>query len=63
MLTHQADDFGFKFDDLTFDWSKIIGSAARSLTKSPVELNCSSRKNKIDYIRGEAAIPKAGVVK
>jgi dihydrolipoamide dehydrogenase len=62
MLTHHADDFGLKVDGLKFDWDKIIGRSRKVADKLAGGIEMLFKKNKVDYIRGTAAIPKAGVV-
>ena len=62
MLTHHADDFGLKVDGLKFEWDKIIGRSRRVADKLAGGIEMLFKKNKVDYIRGTAAIPKAGVV-
>jgi dihydrolipoamide dehydrogenase len=62
MLTHHADDFGLKVDGLKFDWEKIIGRSRKVADKLAGGIEMLFKKNKVDYIRGVAAIPQAGVV-
>jgi dihydrolipoamide dehydrogenase len=62
MLTHHADDFGLKVDGLKFEWEKIIGRSRKVADKLAGGVEMLFKKNKVDYIRGTAAIPKAGVV-
>jgi dihydrolipoamide dehydrogenase len=62
MLTHHADDFGLKVDGLKFDWEKIIGRSRKVADKLAGGIEMLFKKNKVDYLRGTAAIPKAGVV-
>jgi dihydrolipoamide dehydrogenase len=62
MLTHHADDFGLKVEGLKFEWDKIIGRSRKIADKLAGGIEMLFKKNKVDYIRGTAAIPKAGVV-
>jgi dihydrolipoamide dehydrogenase len=62
LLTHHSDDFGLKVDGLKFDWSKVIGRSRKVADKLAGGIELLFKKNKIDYVRGVAAIPKAGVV-
>jgi dihydrolipoamide dehydrogenase len=62
LLTHHADDFGLKVDGLKFEWDKIIGRSRKIADKLAGGIEMLFKKNKVDYIRGTAAIPKAGVV-
>jgi len=62
LLTHHADDFGLKVDGVKFEWDKIIGRSRKVADKLAGGIELLFKKNKVDYIRGVAAIPKAGVV-
>ena len=62
LLTHHAGDFGLKIDGVSFEWDKIIGRSRRVADKLAGGIEMLFKKNKIDYLRGTAAIPKAGVV-
>jgi dihydrolipoamide dehydrogenase len=62
LMSHRAADFGFSFDKLSFDWDKIIGRSRSVANKLAGGIEFLFKKNKIDYIRGEAAIEKAGTV-
>jgi dihydrolipoamide dehydrogenase len=62
LLKHHADDFGLKMDGVKFEWDKIIGRSRKVADKLAGGIEMLFKKNKVDYIRGEAAIPKAGVV-
>lgn len=55
LLRHQADEFGFSFDNLKFDWEKIISRSRKVSDKLAGGVEFLFRKNKIDYIRGEAS--------
>jgi dihydrolipoyl dehydrogenase len=62
LLTHHADDFGLKVDGVKFEWDKIIGRSRKVADKLAGGIEMLFKKNKVDYIRGVAAIPKSGVV-
>ena len=62
LMSHRAADFGFAFDKLSFDWSKIIKRSRDVAGKLAGGIEFLFKKNKIDYIRGEASIEKAGSV-
>ncbi len=47
---------------LSYEWDKIIGRSRKVADRLAGGIEMLFKKNKIDYIRGEAAIPKAGVV-
>src|SRR5205823_7544890 len=62
LMSHRADDFGFKFDNLSFDWSKVIKRSRNVADKLAGGIEFLFKKNKIDYIRGEASLTKQGAV-
>ena len=62
LMSHRAADFGFKIDGLSFDWSKIIKRSRDVSDKNAAGVEFLFKKNKIDYIRGEATLDKAGAV-
>lgn len=62
LMNHRAAEFGFAFEKLTFDWEKIIKRSRDVSDKNAAGIEFLFKKNKVDYIRGEAAVPKAGVV-
>ncbi len=62
-LSHKAAEFGFKFDNLGFDWSKIIKRSRDVAGKGKAGVEYLFKKNKIDYVRGTASLGKSGVVK
>ena len=61
MKSH-AGDFGIKVEGLSFEWDKVIGRSRKVADRLAGGIEMLFKKNKIDYIRGEAGIPKAGVV-
>ena len=63
LMAHRAEEFGFKFDGLAYDWSKIIKRSREVSDKNAGGVEFLFKKNKIDYIRGEAVVDKAGAVK
>ncbi len=62
LMTNHAGDFGMTFDGLKFDWSKVIGRSRKVADKLAGGIEMLFKKNKVDYVRGTAAVPKAGVV-
>jgi dihydrolipoamide dehydrogenase len=56
LLTHKAKDFGFTFDNLAYDWSKIISRSRSVADKLAGGVEYLFKKNKIDYLRGEGTI-------
>jgi dihydrolipoamide dehydrogenase len=63
LMSHRAAEFGFKFDNVSFDWSKIIKRSRDVSDKNAAGIEFLFKKHKIDYIRAEADIEKAGTVK
>ena len=62
VMSHRANDFGFKFDNLGFDWSKIIGRSRGVADKLAGGIEFLFKKNKIDYLRGDASFKDAQTV-
>ena len=63
LMSHRAAEFGFKFDGLSYDWSRIIKRSRDVSDKGAAGIEFLFKKNKVDYLRGEATIEKAGTVK
>ena len=61
-LSHRAAEFGFKFDNLAFDWSKIIGRSRGVSDKMAKGIEFLFKKNKIDYLRGDGTFKDAKTV-
>ena len=62
LMSKHAGDFGMTFDKLSFDWPKVISRSRGVADKLAGGIEMLFKKNKVDYIRGTGAIPKAGVV-
>lgn len=62
LMKHRGDEFGFSFDNLRFDWSKIIKRSRDVADKNAAGIEYLFKKNQVDYIRGEASLPGPGVV-
>ena len=62
LIKHRAGDFGFKIEGLSFDWSKVIKRSRDVSNKNAAGIEFLFKKNKVDYIRGEGALEKAGEV-
>ncbi len=62
LMSKHAADFGMTFDNLAFDWEKVIGRSRKVADRLAGGIEMLFKKNKVDYIRGTASIPKAGVV-
>src|ERR1700730_10917781 len=62
LMQKRSADFGFRFDKLTYDWAKIISRSRGVADKLAGGVEFLFKKNKIDYLRGEAAIAEPGKV-
>lgn len=62
LVTKHAADFGLKVEGVQYEWDKIIGRSRKVADKLAGGIEMLFKKNKVDYIRGEASIVKAGVV-
>lgn len=62
LMQHHAGDFGLEFSDLKYDWTKVIGRSRKVADKLAGGIEFLLKKNKVDYVLGEATIPKSGQV-
>ncbi|MEI6277990.1 MAG: dihydrolipoyl dehydrogenase [Verrucomicrobiae bacterium] len=62
LLSRHAGDFGIKVEGLSYEWDKVIGRSRKVADRLAGGIEMLFKKNKADYIRGEAAILNAGVV-
>lgn len=62
LMQQHADEFGLTFTELNYDWTKVIGRSRKVADKLAGGIEFLLKKNKIDYIIGEATIPKSGQV-
>ena len=62
-MAHRAAEFGFKFDKLSYDWAAIVKRSRIVSDKGAAGVDFLFKKNKIDSIKGEASLDKAGEVK
>jgi dihydrolipoamide dehydrogenase len=62
LLKKRAADFGFSFENLSYDWTKIISRSRGVADKLAGGVEFLFKKNKIDYLRGEAAVTEPGKV-
>jgi dihydrolipoamide dehydrogenase len=62
LMKHRAGDFGFKIEGLSFDWNKVIQRSRDVSDKNAAGIEFLFKKNKVDYIRGEASLEKGGEV-
>jgi dihydrolipoamide dehydrogenase len=63
VMTHKASEFGFKFENISYDWSQIIKRSRDVSGKGSAGVEYLFKKHKIDYIRGTATLEKGGLVK
>ena len=63
LMAHRAAEFGFAVEGLSYDWSKIIKRSRDVSDKNAAGIEFLFKKNKVDYIRGDATLEKAGSVK
>ncbi len=54
-LKHRATDFGFKFNDLGYDWSKVIARSRKVSDQLAGGVEYLFKKNKIEYVLGEGS--------
>ncbi|MBV9390502.1 MAG: dihydrolipoyl dehydrogenase [Verrucomicrobia bacterium] len=62
LLNKRAADFGFKFDNLSYDWPKVISRSRKIADRLAGGVEFLFKKHNIDYVRGEASLPSAGQV-
>ncbi len=62
VMTHKAKEFGFSFDNLDYDWEKIIGRSRKVADKLAGGIEMLFKKNKVDYFRGEGRLKGPGQV-
>ena len=62
-MAHRAAEFGLSFDNLRFDWSKIVKRSRDVSDKMAAGIEFLFKKNKVDYLRGTADLDKPGEVK
>lgn len=62
IMKHRAAEFGFTFDNLGFDWEKIIGRSRKVSDKLAGGIEFLFKKNKVDYVRGHGNLLGGGKV-
>jgi dihydrolipoamide dehydrogenase len=62
LMKLRSAEFGFSFDNLRYDWSKIIKRSRTVADKNAAGIEYLFKKNKVDYIRGEASLDGASAV-
>jgi dihydrolipoamide dehydrogenase len=61
-LAHRAKEFGLSFDNLTFDWSAVVGRSRKVTDRMAGGIEFLFKKNKVDYVRGLGSIEAEGKV-
>ena len=61
-LKHDAGKFGLSFDNLQYDWSKVIGRSRQVSGKLAGGIEFLFKKNKVDYIKGFGSVAGTGKV-
>ncbi len=61
-LNKHADSFGISFDNLKFDWSKVIGRSRKVSDRLAGGIEMLFKKNGVEYIRGIGSIAGPGKV-
>lgn len=62
LLQKRASAFGFSFENLSYDWAKIISRSRGVADKLAGGVEFLFKKNKIDYLRGEATVVEPGKI-
>lgn len=62
LMKHRAEEYGFKFASLDFDWGKVIQRSRTVADKNAAGIEYLFKKNKVDYVGGEGALDRAGEV-
>lgn len=62
LMQHRAEEFGLSFDNLRYDWKKVIKRSRDVADKNAAGIEYLFKKNKVDYVRGEGSLERAGVV-
>jgi dihydrolipoamide dehydrogenase len=62
-LAHRAAEFGLKVEGVSFDWPAVLKRSRVVSEKGSAGVAFLFKKNKIDDLRGEATLDKAGEVK
>ncbi|HNQ74000.1 MAG TPA: dihydrolipoyl dehydrogenase [Verrucomicrobiota bacterium] len=62
LMKHRAAEFGLSFDNLRYDWKQVIQRSREVADKNAAGIEYLFKKNKVDYLRGEGAVERAGVV-
>lgn len=61
-MATQAADFGMKFDNLSYDWTEVVGRSRKVADRLAGGVEFLFKKNKVDYLKGFGAIESEGKV-
>ena len=61
-MKHHADEFGMKFDNLEYDWSKVVGRSRQVADRLAGGVEYLFKKNKVDYLKGFGSLEGPGKV-
>ena len=61
-LKHNAETFGISFDNLGYDWSKVIARSRGVSSRLAGGIEFLFKKNKVDYLKGYGAVTADGNV-
>ena len=62
LMKLRGGEFGFSFDNLRYDWGKIIKRSRDVADKNAAGVEYLFKKNKVNYVRGEASLTGAGAI-
>ena len=62
-MKNRSKDFGFKFEQLDFDWLTIIKRSRRVTDQLAGGIEFLFKKNKVQYLKGEAELADLHLVK
>lgn len=62
LMQNHADEFGFIFDNLSFDWGKVINRSRKVADRLAGGIEFLFKKNKVDYVLGTGKILGSGKV-
>jgi dihydrolipoamide dehydrogenase len=61
-LKHDAETFGLSFDNLSYDWSKVVGRSRQVSGKLAGGIEYLFKKNNVDYVNGFGSVQEQGKV-
>jgi dihydrolipoamide dehydrogenase len=61
-LKHDAETFGLSFDNLSYDWSKVVGRSRQVSGKLASGIEYLFKKNNVDYVNGFGSVQEQGKV-